>query len=287
MLQLESIDELRSAVRDWSEAGERVALVPTMGNLHRGHISLVEHARKLADHVVVSVFVNPTQFGVGEDFEDYPRTLDMDSLLLKRAKADVLFIPEVSDVYPFGKQASVKISVPELSDEFCGASRPGHFDGVAGVVCRLFNMVRPDVAVFGRKDYQQLLIIRRLASDLSIPVRIEGAPTVRENDGLAMSSRNQYLDEEERAIAPRLRECLLNLREQVLSGASDFSALERDARKQLDEAGFATDYIAIRSAASLAQAQHGEHLVILAAAQLGKARLIDNLEIEPEAEPDD
>lgn len=281
MLQVESIDELRSTMRDWNEAGERVALVPTMGNLHRGHISLVEHARTLADRVVVSVFVNPTQFGAGEDFEDYPRTLDMDGLLLKRAKADVMFIPEVSDVYPFGKQASVKISVPELGDEFCGASRPGHFDGVSGVVCRLFNMVRPDIAVFGRKDYQQLLIIRRLASDLSMPVRIEGAPTVRENDGLAMSSRNQYLDEQEREIAPRLRECLLGIKEQVLAGAEDFSRLERDARKQLDEAGFATDYVAIRQAASLAKAQAGEHLVVLAAAQLGKARLIDNLEITP------
>lgn len=263
---------------DWRDAGESVAFVPTMGNLHRGHISLVEHARKVADHVVVSIFVNPTQFGEGEDFDKYPRTLEMDSLLLKRARCDLLFSPELSDVYPFGQGAAIQMRLPDLTDEFCGAFRPGHFDGVIGVVSRLFCMVGPDVAVFGQKDYQQLLVVRRMVSDLSMPVRIESASTIREPDGLALSSRNQYLTNEEREIAPNLHATLRRVAAELENGDQDFNALQDWAIAELNSAGFVAEYVGIRLANSLAPPiDLGNPLVVLAAARLGKARLIDNV----------
>lgn len=278
MLQTTNLEELRATVAGWRAAGERVALVPTMGNLHAGHLSLVERAGEHAERVVVSVFVNPTQFGEGEDFEAYPRTLAADRDALEASRASLLFAPGVETVYPFGEAAAVRVRVPMLTEELEGACRPGHFDGVTTVVSRLLFMVGPEVAVFGQKDYQQLLVIRRMVADLSIPVTVVCAPTVREADGLALSSRNQYLGSSERARAPRLHATLRRVREELLAGERDLARLERDARERLRAAGFAPDYVAIRSAEDLSPAgPGGGALVILAAARLGQARLIDNL----------
>ena len=280
MRQTGAIAEVRAARQDWLDAGERIAFVPTMGNLHKGHASLIERARTVADRVVVSIFVNPTQFGEGEDFGSYPRTPEIDALLLRRLGTDLLFVPEVSDVYPFGERAATHVHVPELTSEFCGAFRPGHFDGVTSVVLRLFCMVQPDVAVFGQKDYQQQLVIRRMVADLSLPMAIETAPTVRDADGLALSSRNQYLTVEERAVAPQLHATLQRAADSIEEGTTDYTAVEQSAAEALTEAGFRVDYFAIRDADTLAPPVAGSNLVVLAAAHLGKARLIDNLRIE-------
>lgn len=271
---------MRRAVARWRGAGERVALVPTMGNLHAGHLALVGRARALAGRVVVSVFVNPTQFGPGEDFAAYPRTLRADAARLRAAGADLLFAPGVAGMYPGGAAPGTVVSVPGLSTDLCGAHRPGHFDGVASVVLRLFNVVGPDVAVFGEKDYQQLVLLRRMAADLHLPVRLVGVATVRERDGLAMSSRNQYLDADERRSAPALHAALLACRARLLAGARDYRALEREAAGALRRAGFVPDYVAIRAAADLAPPRRGERrLRVLAAARLGRARLIDNVAV--------
>ncbi len=272
---------MRCAVAAWAAAGESIALVPTMGNLHAGHLRLVEAARREADRVVVSVFVNPTQFGPREDFAAYPRTLAADRRSLNLGGAvDAVFVPSVAAVYPRGTAGAAMVSLPLLSRELCGEFRPGHFDGVCSVVLRLFNIVSPDVAVFGEKDYQQLTVLRQMAVDLHLPVRLVGVPTVRETDGLAMSSRNQYLTSAERARAPalaaELRHCAAGLR----GGRRDFARLERDAIKRLRKAGFRPDYFAIRAASSLGPPQTGERgLRLLAAAWLGRARLIDNLAV--------
>ena len=292
-------DEMRELHAGWRHHDEHVALVPTMGNLHEGHLSLVELARQHAERVVVTVFVNPTQFGEGEDFEEYPRTLkrnlavvmdvvDDDDLQdecteieLKNAKkldADALFTPGVETVYPFGIDKATLVSVPGLTRNFCGASRPGHFDGVTTVVARLFALVQPDVAVFGQKDYQQQLVIRHMTADLSLPIRIITAPTVREPDGLAMSSRNQYLSDAERAVAPRLHAALETIGAELQDGKRNFEDLENDARKTIEAAGFIPDYVAIRRAENLEPPDRDcDEIVVLAAAQLGKARLIDNI----------
>jgi pantoate--beta-alanine ligase len=249
-----------------------------MGNLHEGHLSLVELARQHAERVVVSVFVNPTQFGEGEDFDEYPRTLKRDTQRLKKLDADVLFTPDVGTVYPFGIDKATVVSVPGLTRNFCGASRPGHFDGVTTVVARLFALVQPDVAVFGQKDYQQQLVIRHMTADLSLPIRIITAPTVREADGLAMSSRNQYLSDAERAAAPQLHASLEAIGAELQDGKRDFGELENRARAQLETEGFVPDYVAIRRAANLEPPDRDcDEIVVLAAAQLGKARLIDNI----------
>ncbi len=249
-----------------------------MGNLHAGHLSLVDLAAKNAERVVVTVFVNPTQFGEGEDFEDYPRTLDLDTRRLRPLKADVLFAPTVETVYPFGIENATQITVPGLTRNFCGASRPGHFDGVTTVVARLFSLVQPDVAVFGQKDYQQQLVIRHMTADLSLPIRIITAPTVREADGLAMSSRNQYLSDDERRIAPQLYATIEAIGRQLQDGKRDFDDLEAAALDRLAAAGFRPDYAAIRRAQNLEPPDRDcDELVVLAAAQLGKARLIDNV----------
>ncbi|MEM8984438.1 MAG: pantoate--beta-alanine ligase [Pseudomonadota bacterium] len=275
---VESVDALREQLADWRENGDTVAFVPTMGNLHRGHLGLAERAVELADRTVVSVFVNPTQFGEGEDFKTYPRTLDKDALLLRRSGVDSVFAPHVSEVYPFGQSGATHIHVPEVGDDLCGRYRPGHFDGVATVVCRLLFMVLPDVAVFGSKDYQQLLLLRRLVLDLSVPTRIESVDTVREADGLAMSSRNQYLDESERASAPQLYAALQHVAKQLRAGETGYESLENAAAEQLSAAGFKPDYVAIRDAATLSGPHPDcESLVVLAAAWLGGARLIDNI----------
>ena len=278
--------ELHEIVLQWREAGERVALVPTMGNLHEGHLRLVEEAHARAERVVVSIFVNPMQFsdaraGAG-DFKNYPRTLESDREKLSNMAIDVdlLFTPSVVEVYPGGIEKETRIEVPEISDILCGEFRPGHFSGVATIVAKLFNMVQPDVAVFGEKDYQQLLVIRRFVSDLYFPIDVVGVPTVREGDRLAMSSRNQYLTDEERQKAAILNQSLVKAKHSIENGSSDFSALERDAIKQLKEAGFRPEYFSVRRADDLQPANSKDQaLVILTAAWLGEARLIDNIKV--------
>jgi pantoate--beta-alanine ligase len=274
---IESAAALAPALAPWR--ARRIAFVPTMGNLHAGHYALLERARGLADRVVVSIFVNPTQFGAGEDFERYPRTLEADRGGLVARGVDLLYLPQVADIYPFGTAGSVRVHVPGLSDVLCGAARPGHFDGVASVVLRLFNQVRPDLAVFGEKDFQQLLLIRRLVEDLSLGIDIEAGATVREPDGLAMSSRNRYLDREARALAPALYATLRWMAEQVGAGRAP-DAVERDAGARLLSNGLVPDYCVIRRADDLAPAAGaGQPLRALAAVRVGSARLIDNLSL--------
>ena len=275
---LTAVDELRGRTGAWRSAGERIAFVPTMGNLHAGHLQLVRHALEHAPHVVVSIFVNPTQFTPGEDFDNYPRTLDSDRQKLEAEGVQLLFAPEVDTLYPGGTQATTRVEVPELSHGLCDDFRPGHFAGVATVVARLFNLVQPDVAVFGEKDYQQLAVIRRLVRDLCWPIRIEGVPTVREADGLAMSSRNQYLGEAERRLAPQLYRTLCEVAEQARAGQMPYRELESAAMQRLADAGFRPEYVAIRHADTLRPVERGELKArVLGAARLGAARLIDNL----------
>jgi pantoate--beta-alanine ligase len=278
---IRKIASLRETLRAWRHAGETVALVPTLGNLHQGHISLVELARKQADRIVISVFVNPTQFGPGEDYQAYPRTLDHDRRQLTRAGAELLFAPSVEEMYPHAGDAGTLVSVPGLSSILCGEFRPGHFDGVTSVVSRLFNIVQPDVAVFGQKDYQQLAIIRRMQADMHYPVAIVAGPTLREADGLALSSRNQYLSPAERKLAPALYRAVSECGARLRTGACDYAALEAHGKATLVTAGFRPDYFAVRNADDLAPAQAMDRrLVVLVAAHLGRARLIDNELVE-------
>ncbi len=271
------ISELRQQIMAWRRTEERIALVPTMGNLHEGHIALVRKARRVADRSVVSIFVNPTQFGPEEDLSAYPRTLEQDSRRLELAGVDVVFAPSVAVVYPHGLNDLTQVMVPRLSRTLCGLSRPGHFEGVALVVSKLFNMVQPDVAVFGEKDRQQLMVIQRMTTDLNMPVEIIGVPTVREADGLAMSSRNSYLSASERAIAPNLHRIIEAAVGRLRAGERDYRGIEDDANAALKEAGFRPDYFAVRRAEDLALADENDiKLLVLAAAWLGHARLIDN-----------
>lgn len=271
-------NELRDRVLQWRRNGERIAFVPTMGNLHAGHGSLVGAACALADRVIVSVFVNPLQFGPNEDFAAYPRTPDEDRRLLESLQVDLLFVPEVEDIYPRGQETTARIHVPGLEDILCGAFRPGHFMGVATVVAKLLNIVQPDVALFGEKDYQQLMIIRRTATDLCMPVEIVGVPTTREHDGLAMSSRNRYLTAEQRTLAPKIFAELERARVAVESGIGDFAELERGGFDTLRQAGFRPDYFSIRDAVTLdPPGPESGDLVVLTAARIGRARLIDNV----------
>lgn len=280
MLKVESIQELRAIVQAWRRAGDRTAFVPTMGNLHAGHIELVRQARGLADRVVVSIFVNPLQFGVNEDFASYPRTLDEDRQQLGQVGTDLVFIPAVATVYPDGQEVQTRVLVPGLSGILCGASRPGHFEGVATVVCKLFNLVQPDLAVFGEKDFQQLSIIRRMVRDLCLPIEILGVPTVREVDGLAMSSRNGYLTPSERRQAPALYRVLRGLAERVRAGDRDFPRLEREGIEALTAEGFRPDYLSLRRIEDLQPpGVDDQRLILLAAAFLGRTRLIDNLRV--------
>jgi len=278
LLTVDNKEELRAQLDDWRHQNDHIALVATMGNLHKGHIALVKEAREHAERVAVSIYVNPTQFGPDEDFEEYPRTLERDLRRLKSAGADLLFAPTDLTMYPLGVENATVISVPGLSQNFCGASRPGHFDGVTTVVARLFSLLIPDVAVFGQKDYQQQLLIRHMTEDLSLPVRIVTAPTVREDDGLAMSSRNSYLSADERKRAPELYAALSAAGEALQSGNRDFEALEVSAADRLGEAGFDVEYFAIRRAQNLEVPDRDcDELVVLTAARLGRARLIDNV----------
>ena len=278
MLVLNTKQEIAEQVSEWRHHDEHIALVPTMGNLHAGHLALVELAREHAERVVVSVFVNPTQFGEGEDFEDYPRTLERDKRHLKKTPADLIFAPSIETVYPFGLEMATKVSVPGLTQNFCGAARPGHFDGVTTVVARLFAMVQPDVAVFGQKDYQQQLVLRHMAADMSLPISIITGNTVRDDDGLALSSRNSYLSEEERAKAPLLYAALASVSSELQNGRRNFEELEVSAIARLSDSGFDVDYFFIRRAQNLEVPDRDcDDLVVLVAAKLGSTRLIDNV----------
>jgi pantoate--beta-alanine ligase len=276
---ISTIAELRETVREWRLARESIAFVPTMGNLHAGHASLVGAAHLHGRRVVASVFVNPLQFGPNEDFAAYPRTPEDDFALLSELGADVLFLPTVAEMYPKGTTGSTIVDVPELSNILCGAVRPGHFQGVATVVVKLLSLVQPDVAIFGEKDYQQLTIIRTSVVDLCLPVKIVGAPTVRADDGLALSSRNRYLNAEERARAPRLYHALDHARRRLESGDTNVADIEREGREALVAAGFRPDYFEVRMAGTLAEpGGRNVDVVVLAAARLSRARLIDNLQ---------
>ncbi len=280
MDKIENNRALRALIAAWRKADQRIAFVPTMGNLHRGHLSLVERARAEADRVIVSIFVNPLQFGPSEDFARYPRTLEQDVAALESVGADAVYTPAVTEIYPRDLAAMTFVEVPGLSDILCGAYRPGHFRGVATVVNKLFNLVRPDVAIFGEKDFQQVLVIRRMAEDLAMPVAIVSAPTTRESDGLAMSSRNGYLTPEQRKIAPRLFAVLQDVRQRIRHGARDYAAIESAGIDGLKAAGFRPDYLSVRRAADLDSPRDtGDDLVILAAAYLGTTRLIDNVRV--------
>jgi len=283
MLTLHGIIELRDYVKHWRITGQKIALVPTMGNLHAGHLRLVERAQDAAEHVVVSIFVNPLQFGPNEDFKNYPRTLEADKNKLIAAGTELLFAPSIDEMYAGDREQITRVDVPGLTNILDGKFRPGHFAGMATVVTKLLNMVQPDVALFGEKDYQQLLIIRRLVDDLSQPVEIIGVPTVREMDGLAMSSRNLYLTPSERELAPELFHTLEALAQELRDGRREFQRLESEAVRKLSTIGMRPDYVAIRAASTLAAPDNGTvNLVILAAAWLGKARLIDNIQVHAE-----
>ena len=280
MRLVHSVSDLHAELGEWRARRESVALVPTLGNLHAGHLSLVHRARKLGECVAVSVFVNPLQFGPKEDFSRYPRTLEADAELLRGAGADLLFAPTVEDIYPGGYPPATLVQVGGLLTEVLdGALRPGHFTGVATVVNILFNLVRPDVAVFGEKDWQQLQVVRRMVADLGLPVRIVGEPTARADDGLALSSRNQYLSTAERARAPKLQAVLRAIAAEIQAGRRDFAALCAELSAALDAEGFRTQYLEVR-APDLAPAQaEASSYVILVAAYLGTTRLIDNLSL--------
>lgn len=277
MQTIHQIEDLRRLVGAWRGAGESIALVPTMGNLHDGHLALVRQASGLAERVVVSIFVNPLQFAPGEDFERYPRTLGQDADMLRELGTDCVFAPTEAEVYPRGRDHHTLVRVPVVSEQLEGESRPGFFDGVATVVAKLFGMVQPDLAVFGEKDFQQLQVVRRLVADLCLPIEIHAGPTVREADGLAMSSRNGYLSPEERSLAPRLNEVLHDVAGMLGRGLSIAEATEQGSAR-LAQAGFRPDYLQVRHARDLSRVERAEgDLVILAAAFLGATRLIDNL----------
>jgi len=278
MRTVHSVLELRAAVAELRRGGDQVGFVPTMGNLHDGHYALVRLARERANRVVASVFVNPTQFGPTEDFGAYPRTLEADAIGLRQHGCDLLFAPSAQDLYPDGTQGHTQVVVPGLSDVLCGAIRPGHFAGVAMVVAKLFNLVRPDLAVFGQKDYQQLLVIRRMTRDLGFPIEIVAGPTEREPNGLAMSSRNQYLDRVQREQAAAIHATLRWMSGEVAASGAR-AGIETAAMRRLSEAGLSPEYAVIRRAEDLDLPVEGqrEGLVALVAARLGTARLIDNV----------
>jgi pantoate--beta-alanine ligase len=284
MNTVKTVRELRAAVSRARSEGKRIALVPTMGNLHSGHIALVKKAAQRADFVVASIFVNPLQFGPNEDLATYPRTLAADQEQLLEAGCHLLFTPTVDEMYPHGMADQTIVRVPVVSEGLCGGSRPGHFDGVSTVVSKLFNMVQPDIAIFGQKDFQQLAVVSALARDLNMPIQVIGEPTVRAADGLALSSRNGYLTEDQRAIAPTLYRVIQQIGHALNNGKQhDHAKLLADGKQALENAGFKVDYLEIRNAVNLRPANDEDHdLVILGAAFLGKTRLIDNLHLPKE-----
>ena len=281
MKTISNIRELRSLVAEWRRQQQKIAFVPTMGNLHDGHLTLIKEAKKRAEHVVVSIFVNPMQFNDANDLANYPRTEQQDSAALRDLDVDILFLPTVETIYPTGIDQQTRVEVPEISTLYCGSSRPGHFLGVTTVVTKLFNLVNPDIAVFGEKDFQQLFIIRRMVEELCMDVEIVGIPTVREESGLAMSSRNNYLNNEQHQVAPVVYQSLSWLKHELEQGNTNFEALEDEVRTRFDDAGLTSDYVHILNSKTLKQAQPGDaELVIIAAAWCGKARLIDNITVE-------
>lgn len=278
MNTVKNLQQLRAAISRARSEGKRIAFVPTMGNLHAGHIALIQHATERADFVVASIFVNPLQFGANEDLDSYPRTLVADQSKLLEAGCNLLFTPDAQDMYPQGMAQQTIVSVPGVSTGLCGGSRPGHFDGVATIVCKLLNMVQPDIALFGEKDFQQLAVIRKMVVDLNMPIQIFGVPIVRDHDGLALSSRNGYLSAQQRAAAPALQQCLQALKAQIKNGRRDYAMLFEQFDTDLQAAGFRLDYVELRDALSLQPAAvDSTQLVLLAAAYLGSTRLIDNL----------
>lgn len=277
MQTFDDIKALQQTLADWRREGHRIALVPTMGNLHEGHLRLVDAARQHADRVVATVFVNPLQFGPDEDLDRYPRTLLDDQRLLAGRSCDLLFAPSVDTLYPEGQFSLTRVSVPQVSEGLCGAHRPGHFDGVATVVSLLFNLTRPDVACFGEKDFQQLAVIRKLVRDQHMPIDIIGVPIARDHDGLALSSRNRYLDEDARAQASQLYQCLVDSAQRLEQGDNSEQVLAKGLQ-QLQQAGFRPEYLALCDATTLCPISSWQSgAVLLAAARLGNTRLIDNL----------
>lgn len=275
-----TIAAVREHVRAWRRQGLRVAFVPTMGNLHAGHVSLIEAARQHGERFVASIFVNPMQFGPNEDFAHYPRTPLEDAGMLAAAGCDLMFSPEVREVYPNGAERATRVEVPGLSRILEGEFRPGHLEGVSTVVAKLFHIVEPDVAVFGEKDFQQLTVIRRMVADLCMPVEVIGAPTLRDADGLAMSSRNQYLTAQERALAATIYATLQAAASRLAGGDAELASIERSGVQALEHAGFRPDYFAVREAPDLNPPRPGaRNLVVLTAARLGRARLIDNVQV--------
>ncbi|MEM9601790.1 MAG: pantoate--beta-alanine ligase [Pseudomonadota bacterium] len=287
---LTSIDDLRALRHAWRAEGQTVGFVPTMGNLHDGHLSLLDLARSRCDRTLCSIYVNPLQFDRAGDLDRYPRTLEEDLDSLQSLGADAVFVPDDAMIYPRGMAHATTVDVPGITDILEGAHRRGHFVGVATVVCKLFNLVQPDVAVFGEKDFQQLLVVKRMAADLNLPVDVVGAPTARDAHGLALSSRNGYLTDAERGLAAQLYREMHACARALLSGESDVSGLERRHTRALADAGFKPDYFTVRSTLDL-ESPHADERpldwVILVAAQLGKARLIDNLRVSAAQNPGD
>ena len=280
MITNSDLKTLRQTLRDWRREGLSSALVPTMGNLHDGHISLLARAREIADRSVVSIFVNPIQFGRGEDYERYPSTLDADRAKLEAAGLDLLFAPNLAELYPGGIEEDTRVTVPAVSDILCGEFRPGHFSGVATVVSKLLINTQPDYALFGEKDYQQVMVIRRMVRDLLFPVEIIGMPIIREADGLAMSSRNSYLKPEERRVAAGIYASLTRAAAELRAQAHTIAVLEDRVAQELQALGMRPEYISVRNATDLSLPKAGdEDLIILAAAWLGGARLIDNIRV--------
>jgi len=285
--QIQTTTDLRAATTGWREAGDSIALVPTMGNLHRGHMRLVEIAAEHADHVIVSVFVNPTQFGPMDDFDRYPRTLDIDAQRLSAVGVDVLFVPEVDEMYPRGLDNATLVVVPELAEQLCGTSRPGHFTGVTSVVSRLFNICQPSSAVFGQKDYQQFVILKRMVGDLHQNVKLLLGETYREDSGLAKSSRNSFLDDVQKDQAAAIYAALTRAAEILVKGEQQAEEIEKLAAGQIEAAGLQTEYVAVRSADCLGVPEpHEQNLIVLAAARLGGVRLIDNVLVTRGAKAD-
>ncbi len=280
MEQASSVVELRQYVQHWKDHAQSIAFIPTMGNLHDGHISLIEKGQSLCDRSICSIFVNPMQFGPNEDWDHYPRTLDSDIAKLEAIGCDLAYMPTASELYPEGLDRISKVEVTDLTTDYEGAHRPGHFTGVATVVLKLFNIVRPDVSVFGKKDYQQYRVISKMVEDFNLDVQIIGQDTTREASGLATSSRNQYLDDDQRKQASLIYRTLRDSAERIETGERDYAALEADAIAVLDRAGFRTDYFSVCNAHTLAPAgSEDRDLVILVTAALGETRLLDNIEI--------
>ena len=281
MDQANSISELRQYVQHWNDHKQSIAFIPTMGNLHQGHMSLIEKGQSLCDRSICSIFVNPMQFGPNEDFNHYPRTLDQDIALLESVGCDLVYLPTASELYPQGLENISQIIVTDLTETYEGAHRPGHFTGVATIVAKLFNIVKPDVSVFGKKDYQQYCVIKKMTQDLNLDVDIIGQETSREPSGLATSSRNQYLNEEQKSQAGLIYATLQDASDKILKGEKNFALVEKQAIDRLNQAGFDTDYFNVCSADTLQPATTEDRkLVILVTTRLGDTRLLDNIEID-------